>query len=144
MEIFEDSRRIVNSSPDLCTRISRSRLAIDKLYEIKSFGGHTFDPLLATTGDTTTSELIGLMESSLSDLEDIYFEFENIIIDMLGQLGEASKKRIVEVINANIENAGGELPYNIDKTVSSMLAQMESEGKINKVKSGNRYNYSCV
>lgn len=143
-DIYKESMELVKTSRNIETKVSRMQLAIGKLEEIKLFG-NGLDVMNLVDPNIHVDEIINMGKSAYQDLLDARNEFDGVIIDMLGQLGEASRKQIAEIIKANAANAGAtpeSFPYDVEKMLPDMLKRLVREGRIVEMKSGNKYVYS--
>jgi len=144
VEIWQESTKIMSTTQNLVTKVLRCETALSSLYKIRNFGAGSFDAIYVVTKENRVSDTIVLYESMLSDLKNMVCEFEKIIFGILDEHGSATKQKIMEVINNNLnacERSSDDLSYNIDKSIAGILEQLEYENRIRKEKMGNKNIY---
>lgn len=140
-EIFGDSSKIVTETDNLSTRLSRCDLALQKLFMMKNFGNEDYDLFWEITKSSRIDEMIDLYAGMADDLREMYSGIESLIFDLIQEHGSVPKKLIVDTIQNAQQETGRNLPFNIDKSVVSILKDLEFDQKLRKEKIKNRYEY---
>lgn len=141
LEIFGDSSKIVTETDNLSTRLSRCDLALQKLFMVKNFGNEDYDLFWEITKTNHIDEMIDLYAGMTDDLREMYRGIETVIIDLIQEHGSAPKKLIVDTIIAAQQEAGKALPFNVDKSITSILKDLEFDHTLRKEKIKSRYEY---
>ncbi|MCY1715307.1 hypothetical protein [Caproiciproducens galactitolivorans] len=145
-EIIKESLKIVQSSPNLNTKISRCELIIDTLKKMKNFGGD-FDVIHDIGCDTGVDEMLSMYEDLYQILSKMKNNIETVILECIDQNGPSSKQSFIDYYNSDNtkyirDETDDDLIFDISKTLPDILIEMEGHLDIKKNKTGSKYLYT--
>lgn len=145
-EIIKESLKIVQSSPNLNTKISRCELIIDTLRKMKDFGGD-FDVIHDIGCDTSVDEMLSIYDNLCQILNKIVNNVKTVVFECIDSNGPSSKQNFIDYYNSDkakyIRNeTNDDIIFDISKSLPEILVEMEEHLDIKKKKVGNKYLYN--